>query len=234
MTADDMARHRDRNHRSVVCGFKSLFKSRISKFAVVFLMVGSCVGGFVALPNSVFNRQSAAGIIHSVSREMLHGHLNGHFQGTAAPIQDSVLQPGDILLCHNRGGGYGFWTHAVLYVGGGSVVDSNDFTDGTTLFPISKYRNYDTVEALRAIASAETRETVARHALEQVGKPYNPFSGLHDQRSEYCSKLIWQVYQQSGVQLCPPKTWIFPDDIANSSVLTKVGVWGMDVPKRTS
>jgi uncharacterized protein YycO len=234
ITAHEMTRHPTEKHRSRTCPFRFNVKPRISNFGVVLMMVGSGIGIFLAMPNSAFNQQSAAGIIHSVSREVLHGHLNGHFQGNAAPVQESVLEPGDILLCHNRGGGYGFWTHAVVYVGGGSVVDSNNFTDGTTLFPISNYQNYDTVAVLRATTSPETRAYVAKLALEQVGKPYNPFAGLNDPRSEYCSKLIWQVYRQSGIELCPPKAWIFPDDIANSSALTTVRVWGADIPKRTS
>ena len=74
---------------------------------------------------------------------------------------------------------------------------------------------------------AERREQVARWALAEVGKPYDPFSGLTDTRSQYCSKLIWQLYGRAGVKLSPAQTWILPEQLAQSAALAWVAKWSV-------
>ena len=152
-------------------------------------------------------------LIHSVLREVPAGNLNGEFHGQPNHVDFTNLQPGDIIVCHNGGGGYGYWTHAVLYVGHGQAVDSNDFVRGTELKAVNAYQNYDSVILLRVAAPASTRKQAADDALAAVGKPYDPFASLTDVHSTYCSKLIWQVYRREGILLQQARPWIVPDDL---------------------
>lgn len=154
--------------------------------------------------------------------EALQGHLNGQYQGKPNRVSFSRLEMGDVLLCHDRNGGYGYWTHAVVYVGHGEVVDAYNFLTGTALYPIQKYRYYDEVCVLRAKASPQVRERVAAYALAAVGKPYDPFGSLLDARSEYCSKLVWQAHRAAGIPLCPATAWVLPDDLSASKQMAVV------------
>jgi len=156
-------------------------------------------------------------LVHSVLREVALGKLNGEFHGQPNHVDFTHLQPGDIIVCHNGGGGYGYWTHAVLYVGHGHTVDSNDFVRGTELKSVNEYHNYDKVIVLRVSASVRTRKQAADDALEAVGKPYDPFASLMDFHSTYCSKLIWQVYRREGILLQKTKQWVLPDDLVRSN-----------------
>lgn len=159
-----------------------------------------------------------------VLHESVRGHLNGEYQGRQNHAQFTDLQTGDILLCHNWNGGYGYWTHVVLYAGGGMAVDAYNFETGTTLSPVQNYLRYDEIRLLRPYRS-QAGKIAARYALECVGKPYDPFSSLGDSRSEYCSKLIWQAYEKAGISLCARKAWIVPDDLSRSAELIEVSTW---------
>lgn len=66
------------------------------------------------------------------------------------------------------------------------------------------------------------RQGAADFALTQVEQGYNLFSGLHDGKSTYCSKLVWSAYAEQGIQLCAQSRWIIPDDLAASSKLQVV------------
>jgi Permuted papain-like amidase enzyme, YaeF/YiiX, C92 family len=195
----------------------------------VLLPTGSVILTWVFLafvPPSIVSYSKSLALLHNVTREIPKGHLNGVHQGP--PIHESfdILEPGDILLCHNRYGAYGFWTHAILYVGNGNAVDANDFSKGTELNPINMYRNYDAVAVFRADVSDDVRHRIAASAIREVGKPYDPFSGVWNEHAEYCSKLIWRVYHEEGILLSAPQHWILPDDLAKSSRLIRIVQWG--------
>jgi uncharacterized protein YycO len=164
-------------------------------------------------------------LAHSVSREILKGHLDGKFQGQPNDADFSQLEPGDVLLGHSQDGAYGFWTHAAIYVGNGNIVDAVDFPKGTVSRDVFVYRNFDDVEFLRLHADKKVRSRIAQHAIKQVGKPYSLSSSLNDSHSFYCSKLIWFLCQQEGVVLCQPRTWVLPDDLSNSDQFIQVGRW---------
>src|SRR5579875_2279198 len=159
-------------------------------------------------PNQWAQHSRLFSVLHEISREVVKGHLNGEYQGHPNNATFERLKPGDILLCHNQGGGYGYWTHAVLYIGGGRVVDSDDFAEGTKFNSVQKYRQYDELLAARVDITNDVRRKIVQNAKKEVGKPYDPFSGLSDRHSEYCSKLIWKVFDNQGIRLCPPGLWI--------------------------
>lgn len=182
-------------------------------------------GGFMLTPSDWFHRYPTLTLAHCLSRQLIQGHLNGQHKGMPASVDFQVAQPGDIILCHNPYGAYGYWTHAVLYVGHGQVVDSNDFARGTILQDVSHYREYDEVLLLRPDVSTKLREEAARVARAQIGTPYDPFGSLRDTHSLYCSKLIWQDYLKLGVPLCEETAWVLPDQLATSPQLVRIGDW---------
>lgn len=79
-------------------------------------------------------------------------------------------------------------------------------------------------ELIRVNANRDIRKNIAQFALLQVDKPYDIFLGLHDSGSEYCSKLVWQVFFQNGIKLCQASPWILPDDIASSEKIEWIGI----------
>lgn len=195
-----------------------------------FWLVGSFMLVFYAsvafAPPVLLSKSSSLALLHRLAWEIPKGHLNGVHERGQLPIAFSVLQPGDIILCHNRGGGYGFWTHSVIYVGGWAAVDADDFAKGCELDSVNKYRNYDGVAIFRPRAAAIVRNRAVAFARREVGKPYDPFSGLDNSNAEYCSKLIWRAYQAGGLLLAKRAYWIVPDDLAHSRELRCIGVWG--------
>ncbi|QQE79901.1 YiiX/YebB-like N1pC/P60 family cysteine hydrolase [Alicyclobacillus sp. SO9] len=180
--------------------------------------VGVCPGEWVSASSELT-------LVRNLAEEIPRGHLSGEFPGHSFRISETGLEPGDIIACHNPKGGYGYWTHAVLYVGKGEAVDSNDFVRGTIRRPVSAYSTYQAVVVLRVKAPKALREKAVQTALADVGKPYDPFSPVCDSRGQYCSKLVWQAFQRQGVRLCPRHRWIVPDDLVHSPKLTTIKRW---------
>jgi len=181
--------------------------------------------GFVLCPDAWFkSSDTTVSFLHHLSHEGIHGHLNGEFSGHRSRFPIASLEPGDILLFHNRNGAYGYWTHAAVYAGGGQAVDSYDFTEGTRLTPVGAYQNYDKTEVLRVKATKYVRLAAAAMARRQVGVPYDPFEPLSDRHSQYCSKLVWVAYEAEGVTLCRQKAWVVPDDLAKSPLVAVLSV----------
>ncbi|WP_054969818.1 YiiX/YebB-like N1pC/P60 family cysteine hydrolase [Alicyclobacillus ferrooxydans] len=180
---------------------------------------------FVLLPIRWFQGSSTLALAHSAMRELIHGNLNGEYGGLPSPVNPYLAEPGDILLCHNPHGAYGYWTHSVLYVGSEQVVDANDFARGTILQNLSHYRDYDEVLLLRPKVPVTVRLAAADAARKEVGLPYDPLGSLQDDHSSYCSKVIWQAYKAAGVELFPAHGWILPDAYAASSNLERIVDW---------
>lgn len=152
----------------------------------------------------------------------VHGHFSGCYQGRPNHAVFDALIPGDILFCHDAGGGYGYYTHCALYVGHGKVVESANFREGTQVVPVERFHGYDDVRVMRVRCSRAIRLGAAQFALSEVNRGYNLFGGLHDYKSTYCSKLIWAAFDAQGVQLCSQSRWIIPDDLAVSPKLRRV------------
>lgn len=204
-------------------GINICLKGWFADVAVLAGLAGGCLA-FAYVPDDWLG-ESDWSVAHHILREMLHGHLNGVYAGPSNRFSDTGLLPGDVLLAHNPGGGYGYWTHAAVYVGGGRLAESNDFVQGTNLTTADKFRSYSEVVALRPRVAAALRREAARRARLEAGKPYDPFAPLSDPATEYCSKLVWRVYDAVGVRLCGPKQWVLPDDLARSPQLHLLARW---------
>ncbi|GAI02664.1 unnamed protein product [marine sediment metagenome] len=61
------------------------------------------------------------------------------------------------------------------------------------------------------------------YAERQVGKNYDWLLWKSNERSHYCSELIWHAYKVSGIDLdSDGGLFVTPDDIANSPHLAKI------------
>ena len=181
---------------------------------------------FLALsPPFIVESSPTIRLLHSLTRELVKGHFNGNYHGVPNGARLKDLRPGDVILLHNQNGAYGYWTHAVLYVGGGKAIDANDFSRGTILSPMTGYLTYDELSVFRPQISEYLKKQVVISALQKLGYPYNPFAPLQDRHNEYCSKLVWHAFHDSGVLLCPAYQWVLPDDLAHSKVLHQVADW---------
>lgn len=180
-----------------------------------------CIG---LLPVVFHHDSHTLHIMSTVLQSAVHGRFSGCYQGHPNHAVFDSLDPGDILFCHDDGGGYGYYTHCAMYVGNGTVVESSNFRQGTQELPIDNFHFYDDVNVMRLRCPYTLRQSAARYALAQVDKGYNIFGGLQDGMSMYCSKLIWSAYHSQGVDLCPSSRWILPDDLAVSSKLDNVNV----------
>ncbi|WAH44439.1 YiiX/YebB-like N1pC/P60 family cysteine hydrolase [Alicyclobacillus fastidiosus] len=161
-------------------------------------------------------------IMSTVLEGAIHGRFNGSYQGHPNQAVFDDLVPGDIIFCHDAGGGYGYYTHCALYVGNGKVVESANFREGTQVIPVESFHGYDEVRVKRVLCSYPLRLRAAHYALAQVDRGYSIFGGLHDHNSMYCSKLVWSAFDAQGVQLCAQSRWIIPDDLSVSPKLQEV------------
>ncbi|MCL6549309.1 MAG: hypothetical protein K6T30_10435 [Alicyclobacillus sp.] len=194
-------------------------RSRLTRMVLVDLAGTAIVYGFLtASPRSTEDARFAATVV----TEVMNGHLSGEAPARPNHADFSILQPGDVIVCHNPEGSYGYWTHAVLYTGDGKAMDSCDFVYGTTLMPLAKYHHYAQVLILRPHLPTSARRAVVQTALRETGKPYDPFEPLSDRHSQYCTKLIWQVFRAHGLPVCPAKRWLVPDDLARSRDFTHI------------
>ncbi|MCL6517590.1 YiiX/YebB-like N1pC/P60 family cysteine hydrolase [Alicyclobacillus sp.] len=194
------------------------------KAANLLACAGLLVGIFVC-PDRWVAHAHTLSLLHHMGREVAHGRFTGVFPGGDNGIDERGLEPGDVLFCHNPDGAYGYWTHVVIYAGDGRCVDAFDFRHGTVIRPLASYRPYDTIRAFRANRDRAWRQDLAWAALAEAGHPYDPLSPLSDRRSEYCSKLVWRLFHERGVDLCPAYLWVLPDDLAGSHAWRPVGTW---------
>jgi hypothetical protein len=191
----------------------------------VYIISLGLLGGFIVSPNDWYHQSPKLFLAHSLSGQLIRGNLSGWHNGPQAPVDFHIAEPGDIILCHNPHGAYGYWTHAVLYVGHEQVVDANDFSRGTVLWSANPYRNYDEVILLRPKVPVKLRQKASQAAYEEIGKPYDPLGSLQDVHSTYCSKLIWQSYAKVGVHLCAARGWVLPGDIKASPRVRCIAHW---------
>jgi hypothetical protein len=96
----------------------------------VYVIILCLYVGFIVAPSGWFRRSPTLLLAHSLSGQLIQGNLNGWHSGPKAPVDFHIAETGDIILCHNPHGAYGYWTHAVLYVGHEQVMDANDFSRG--------------------------------------------------------------------------------------------------------
>jgi cell wall-associated NlpC family hydrolase len=174
------------------------------------------VAGCITHSHGTVPPWQTATLVSHVCWNVLHGRLTGQERTGVLHIDAAGWEPGDIILCHNPDGAYGYWTHAALYVGRGMTVDASDFTQGVRLFLLERYEHYAEIAVLRPKVPDAVRTAAAIWCLEQVGKPYDPLAAPGDTQRTYCSKLVWDAYRSTGTTLVPSRPWLVPDDLARA------------------
>jgi hypothetical protein len=113
-----------------------------------------------------------------------------------------VLSPGMILLTHRRlnlGNVFlpGFWKHAAIYApqpgreGSHAIVHAT-VRDGVTQCDLRDFvLDKDGLAILRPRLDPERLARVVEHARRSIGAPYNLRFGSNDDRSYYCSELVF-------------------------------------------
>ena len=152
------------------------------------------------------------------------------------------LEDGDIIVSASTSLAGIRVGHAALVVNGAQSVvlesfqfgyDSN-FADAITETEMSTYM------VLRPTKiPEETRKSVVKYAKENlVGIPYNQIVGLFPKKyteeltSTQCSHLCWYAYKKFGYDLdSNGGMFVAPKDIANSSYLEVVQIFGFDPEK---
>ena len=61
-----------------------------------------------------------------------------------------------------------------------------------------------TARRLRTAVLPAAYQKAREWAVAQIGRDYDIRFGWDDNKL-YCSELVWKVYQQAGVELCPPR-----------------------------
>jgi len=145
------------------------------------------------------------------------------------------LLPGDILLTKSaQHPVHGYWKHIAIYVGNGYVVESAAAYDvkqhawlvnGVAYTKVKDVcsREVDEVLVMRLEDNPQAVTAAVAYAKSQVGKNYDWLLWKFNERSQYCSELIWHAFQVSGINLdSDGGLFVSPDDIANSPHLVKV------------
>ncbi len=153
-----------------------------------------------------------------------------------------ALEDGDIIISASTSVAGIKVGHAALVVDGEQaiVLESlqigydSDFADAETETEMSTYM------VLRPTGiPLQTRKAVAKYAEEElVGVPYNQIVGLIPRKfkekltSTQCSHLCWYAYKKFGYDLdSGGGIFVSPKDIANSSYLEVVQIFGFDPEK---
>ncbi len=141
----------------------------------------------------------------------------GYWDGEYNEFDFSQLEPGDIVLGGNTGSSWGHWTHSALYLGDGQVMDTFLQT-GITPRPVTAYNEYYShAGALRVKAPREVKEKAVALAKEMQGRPFYMLGSRDSDSLFYCTKVVWYVYKQLGIDLDPEGPyWVVPDRIARS------------------
>lgn len=153
------------------------------------------------------------------------------------------LEEGDILLsfcCHTFGWRNG---HAAIVVDAerGTTLEAVMMGEDTCLQNVSKWRYYPSFLVLRLKGQPlEVRKKIARYACRTMeGVPYGFSADLFEHfgfgekiRNTDCSHLIWKVYKEFGFDLdSDGGFFVTPQDIAESSLLEVIQVYGIDFSK---
>ncbi len=150
------------------------------------------------------------------------------------------LRPGDVILLRGRGEiadqvrtvAGGEFTHAMLYVGDGSLIHSD--IDGVHADNVQRLLFEDETDVLvrRAICAAhQQREQAITYVRRNIDVSYSVKEALKASKTghwtdrsnrQFCSRLIAQAYQSAGVNLVPSPDYCTPNDLAQSTTLHSV------------
>lgn len=147
------------------------------------------------------------------------------------------LQPGDILLTTSqaaeswsvRRGTKSDISHAMLYVGSSSVIDST--SDGVNARNLQKlfYEDDSAVHALRPVTPLRPADlgTVIQYARLATGTPYALREAVRSavkpqgqgSKKQFCSRLVARAYASAGIQLVTNVDFCTPQQLKESPLL---------------
>lgn len=141
---------------------------------------------------------------------------SGYGAAAGGYIPFSSLQPGDILLGGWSNCAYGKYAHAALYLGQGQVIEA--FVDsGVCIQSLEHFTDYTYLCFIRVNASEKIKAKVVAAARQLAGATFYPVSFKQNDRFYNCTDVIWQAYQQQGVNLDPNHDfWVSPDSFRAS------------------
>lgn len=154
---------------------------------------------------------------------ILHGQIGtGMWNGVQDKVDLSQLEPGDIILGHNPGCSWGYYTHATLYLGDGQVMETL-LTTGVQPISINRYRDYTSAAVLSVNLPREVKEQAVRNARSLQGRPFLLLAPRGESGWFYCTKAVWWAYKQAGYDLDPlGGYWVVPDRFPRSPYVTKI------------
>jgi uncharacterized protein YycO len=113
----------------------------------------------------------------------------------------NILEPGDIILVGNPGCGYGYYSHAAIYLGGMQTMEAYVDT-GVGIYQVQRLRDYSRICVLRVEAPVKVRQAAADYARKQANKPVT-IAFRSGQHYMSCYKLPWLAYARQGINLDP-------------------------------
>jgi len=147
-------------------------------------------------------------------------------------VKMSSLVEGDILLSSQKGlvsksvrkFTSSNFSHAMLYVGQGSYIHSDGNGVHSNNIQRLLFKQKENIKVLR-IKEGGFAEQASVFARTQIGKEYsikdaintkNPLSKKMDSNKQFCSRLVAQAYEYSGLKLVQNSLYCTPQDLDNS------------------
>ncbi|TCQ17483.1 YiiX/YebB-like N1pC/P60 family cysteine hydrolase [Rhizobium sp. PP-CC-3G-465] len=155
-------------------------------------------------------------------------------------INDSILQPGDIILTTSRakvskGIRLATWSdisHAMVCVEGYSVIDAT--SDGVHARNTQRlfYAANDAVHVLRLRRAFTKQElnAVVMYMRGHIGSQYTTkeavLTGLgrfiEPSKKQFCSRLVAQAFRSAGIELVPNADFCSPESLKKSALLVEI------------
>lgn len=199
-------------------GFPMFMKKKVT-ILVVWLVLSL---GLVALAMGPFTEETGAEDVQNDK-----GDQGGN------DLDLDKLEPGDIIL--TRGSKFdgmvpGYWTHAIMYIGDGNVIESIE--DGVVVRPVETVLTSNEAGAFRVSTNETVKESVIDFALEQEGKPFDVVwvnKQVHGS-SYYCAELIWASYQVNDVEIDenPGWSWNYANGVAPTEIAEHSNTYMVD------
>lgn len=182
-------------------------KHRLLFFPCILLLLLIMIGW----DNRQLLNSSQETLLHTYTSSFLQGNIGSGY-GSAEPQDNpwASLEPGDIILGGWPNCAYGQYSHAGLYIGDDQVLES--YVDyGVCIQPLEHYNEYTELCLLRVEASRTLKEKVVNNARKYEGELFYPLAFKAGQRYWNCSKIIWKLYADQGVDLdVKQDLWIAP------------------------
>jgi len=118
------------------------------------------------------------------------------------------------------------WTHVGIYDGNGWIIEAYKPNVKRSTIESWDYPEKVAVKIVRVIGVTQFwADSVISFAESQIEHPYDLkfFQKSMTGDSWYCSELAWAAYKRIGIDLDPDPFVVFPDEIAESSLVEVIG-----------